>query len=191
MSQQANVKNINGEDVIEIIDPANNTNSSLDSNANLIPNASESNGIFRNTSRFYDLSRLDKDESICLKLRNGINQKRKKYLNNLKEKSYYKNILFKRFPILSWATSYKPKQYLLPDLVSGFTVGVMNIPQGMAYSILATLNPINGLYTQFFPVIFYALFGTSRHLAIGKLNLMINNLNKYLILFFILKVPYQ
>ena len=127
MSQQ---ENINGDNLIQIIDTRNSTDSSMDSGANLITTTSKPGELFRNTSRFYDLSKLDKEESVCLKLRNGVNYRRKKFIKNLKDKNYYKNVLFKRFPIFSWVSNYKPKQYLVPDLVSGFTVGVMNIPQG-------------------------------------------------------------
>jgi MFS superfamily sulfate permease-like transporter len=50
----------------------------------------------------------------------------------------------------------------MPDLVGGVTVAVMLVVQGMAYSVLATLPPIYGLYTSTLPPIIYAIFGTSR-----------------------------
>ena len=53
------------------------------------------------------------------------------------------------------------------DLVAGLTVGVMLIPQGMAYSLLAGMPPIYGLYASLVPLIVYAIFGSSRHLAVG------------------------
>ncbi len=53
------------------------------------------------------------------------------------------------------------------DLVAGLTVGVILIPQGMAYALIAGLPPIYGLYTALFPLIVYALLGTSRQLAVG------------------------
>ena len=43
----------------------------------------------------------------------------------------------------------------------------MLIPQGMAYSMLAGLPPIYGLYAALMPLIIYAVFGTSRQLAVG------------------------
>ncbi len=70
------------------------------------------------------------------------------------------------FPILSWLPSYS-KSDLSGDLSAGLTVGVMLIPQGMAYSMLAGLPPIYGLYAATFPLLLYAIFGTSRQLAVG------------------------
>ena len=72
----------------------------------------------------------------------------------------------KYFPILDWLPNYK-KADLSGDLSAGLTVGVMLIPQGMAYSMLAGLPPIYGLYASTIPLILYAIFGTSRQLAVG------------------------
>lgn len=74
---------------------------------------------------------------------------------------------FKKFlPILDWLPAYK-KQHLGGDLSAGITVGIMLIPQGMAYSMLAGLDPIHGLYAVTIPLLLYAIFGTSRQLAVG------------------------
>lgn len=53
------------------------------------------------------------------------------------------------------------------DLAAGVTVGVMLIPQGMAYALIAGLPPVYGLYAALAPLIVYALLGTSRQLAVG------------------------
>jgi SulP family sulfate permease len=53
------------------------------------------------------------------------------------------------------------------DLAAGLTVGAMLVPQAMAYALLAGLPPEVGLYASTIPVIAYALFGTSRQLAVG------------------------
>ncbi|WP_114749521.1 SulP family inorganic anion transporter [Pleomorphovibrio marinus] len=70
------------------------------------------------------------------------------------------------FPILSWLPYYHGG-FFKKDLTAGFTVGVMLIPQGMAYAMLAGLNPIHGLYAATLPLLLYAVFGTSRQLAVG------------------------
>lgn len=70
------------------------------------------------------------------------------------------------FPFTDWLFNYR-KEYLGGDLSAGLTVGVMLIPQGMAYSMLAGLPPIYGLYASTIPLIVYALLGTSRQLAVG------------------------
>jgi SulP family sulfate permease len=53
------------------------------------------------------------------------------------------------------------------DLAAGLTVGVMLIPQGMAYALIAGMPPIYGLYASLVPLVVYALLGTSRQLAVG------------------------
>ena len=57
------------------------------------------------------------------------------------------------------------------DAFAGLTTAVMIVPQGMAYALLAGLPPILGLYASTFPLIAYALVGTSRQLAIGPVAL--------------------
>lgn len=72
----------------------------------------------------------------------------------------------KFLPILDWLPNYK-KAYLSGDLSAGLTVGVMLIPQGMAYAMIAGLPPVYGLYAAMIPQVVYAVFGTSRQLAVG------------------------
>ncbi len=70
------------------------------------------------------------------------------------------------FPIVKDLKGYN-RSMLIDDLSAGLIVGVMLIPQGMAYAMLAGLPPIYGLYAATLPLIIYALLGTSRHLAVG------------------------
>lgn len=74
--------------------------------------------------------------------------------------------LKKYLPILDWLPNYK-KDWLKGDIGAGITVGIMLIPQGIAYAMIAGLPPIYGLYTAMIPQIVYAIFGTSRQLAVG------------------------
>lgn len=69
-------------------------------------------------------------------------------------------------PILNWLPKYSTDQFK-GDAAAGLTVGVMLIPQGMAYAMLAGLPPIYGLYASTLPLILYAILGTSRQLAVG------------------------
>ncbi len=74
------------------------------------------------------------------------------------------------FPILDWLPNYK-KAYFPGDISAGLTVGVMLIPQGMAYAMIAGLPPVYGLYAAMIPQVVYAIFGTSRQLAVGPVAL--------------------
>jgi SulP family sulfate permease len=75
-------------------------------------------------------------------------------------------MLKKFIPALDWMLDYK-KSDLSWDLSAGLIVAIMLIPQGMAYAMLAGLPPVVGLYASTIPLIIYALFGTSRQLAVG------------------------
>jgi sulfate permease, SulP family len=69
-------------------------------------------------------------------------------------------------PAALWLARYD-RHDLPRDLVAGLTVAVMLVPQGMAYALLAGLPPVHGLYASTLPLLLYALFGSSRHLAVG------------------------
>ncbi|XP_072296126.1 sulfate transporter [Eucyclogobius newberryi] len=70
-------------------------------------------------------------------------------------------------PILTWLPRYQLKNWILGDLMSGLIVGILLVPQSIAYSLLASQDPIYGLYTSFFASIIYAVLGTSRHTSVG------------------------
>ena len=72
----------------------------------------------------------------------------------------------KHLPILDWLPSYTRPDFG-KDLIGGLTVGVMLVPQGMAYALLAGMPPIYGLYGGLIPLFLYAIFGTSRQMSIG------------------------
>ena len=78
-----------------------------------------------------------------------------------------KQKILKNFiPILKWLPKYKKKNFYF-DFVAGINVGILLIPQGMAYALIAGLPPIYGLYAALTPQIVYAILGTSRQLAVG------------------------
>ncbi|XP_015604071.1 solute carrier family 26 member 6 isoform X2 [Cephus cinctus] len=75
--------------------------------------------------------------------------------------------LISTIPALYWLRKYKWQENALPDMISGFTVAIMHIPQGMAYALLGNLPPVTGIYMAFFPVLIYFFLGTSRHVSMG------------------------
>jgi SulP family sulfate permease len=74
--------------------------------------------------------------------------------------------LHRYLPISTWGPGYDRRD-LRSDLAAGLTIGAMLVPQAMAYALLAGLPPEIGLYASIVPVLVYALFGTSRQLAVG------------------------
>ncbi len=69
-------------------------------------------------------------------------------------------------PILDWGRAYN-RRSLINDLVAAMIVTIMLIPQSLAYAMLAGLPPQIGLYASIAPLLIYAVFGTSRTLAVG------------------------
>ncbi|XP_068609046.1 sulfate anion transporter 1 [Brachionichthys hirsutus] len=76
------------------------------------------------------------------------------------------------FPVVRWLPKYKLREYICGDVMSGMIVGIILIPQAIAYCLLAGVEPIYGLYTSFYANIIYFLMGTSRHVSVGIFSLM-------------------
>lgn len=70
------------------------------------------------------------------------------------------------FPIFEWGSTYN-RNVLTNDLMAAIIVTIMLIPQSLAYALLAGLPPVVGLYASILPLVAYAIFGTSRTLAVG------------------------
>ncbi|POR35580.1 Sulfate permease 2 [Tolypocladium paradoxum] len=70
------------------------------------------------------------------------------------------------FPSASWIRRYNLR-WLLGDIVAGITIGLVVVPQALAYAALAHLSPAFGLYTSFTGAVLYWLFGTSKDIVIG------------------------
>jgi len=70
------------------------------------------------------------------------------------------------FPILDWGRTYSRSAFS-NDLIAAVIVTIMLIPQSLAYALLAGLPPEAGIYASIAPILLYAIFGTSRALAVG------------------------
>ena len=81
-------------------------------------------------------------------------------------RSKVSNLFFRYLPILDWGAKYNSKTFT-NDLIVALIVTMMLIPQSLAYAILAGLPPEIGLYASMAPLVLYAIFGTSRALAVG------------------------
>lgn len=77
-----------------------------------------------------------------------------------------KEWLKKTFKIVNWLPDYSLSK-LRGDLSAGLTTGIMFIPQGMAYAVIAGVPPIYGLYAGVIPLLVYPLLGTSKNLSVG------------------------
>ncbi|XP_024869942.1 solute carrier family 26 member 10 [Temnothorax curvispinosus] len=87
-------------------------------------------------------------------------------MNDVKSKNW-QSCVGSTVPVIRWLSRYTWKEDIVPDIISGLTVAIMHIPQGMAYALLGNLPPVVGIYMAFFPVFVYFFLGTSKHVSIG------------------------
>lgn len=112
----------------------------------------------------YQLDALANDKSEATVKQCSKNPKRKR------KWTYH---LRRTVPSLDWLfLNYRWSEDFLEDTMAGIAVAVLNIPQGMAYSILGNVEPTVGLYMAVFPVLVYSLLGTSRHISLGVLSVV-------------------
>ncbi|XP_059182370.1 chloride anion exchanger-like [Centropristis striata] len=102
-----------------------------------------------------------------------IHRQRKTTLDHVKEyltcdSKRVKKAVLSLLPIIGWMRIYRVKEWLLGDVVSGISTGMVAIMQGLAFSLLASLPASYGLYTAFFPMLIYFFLGTSRHISVGS-----------------------
>ncbi|XP_043479586.1 solute carrier family 26 member 6-like [Leptopilina heterotoma] len=97
------------------------------------------------------------------KPRATMTSKLKKTMTPNNFKSYAANTI----PVVRWLKNYNWKEDITSDIISGITVAIMHIPQGMAYAMLGNVPPVVGIYMAFFPVLIYFIFGTSKHVSMG------------------------
>lgn len=80
--------------------------------------------------------------------------------------------LWALLPVTLWLPRYRPREDLAGDVLSGLVIGVILVPQAIAYAQLAGLQPLSGLHTAFFAGLVYFLLGTSRHVSVGIFSLL-------------------
>lgn len=66
-----------------------------------------------------------------------------------------------KVPIVQWLPSYSPT-WILSDTIAGITIGVLLIPQALAYAKIATIPGEFGLMSSWLPPALYAIMGTSK-----------------------------
>ncbi|XP_063398974.1 sulfate transporter-like [Mytilus trossulus] len=115
--------------------------------------------------RFYSTEKLDETYR-------RVNPQRRSFLQNFKSQCYCSNkrawnILTTVLPFLKFTAEYKVSN-IVCDIISGLTVTMLHIAQGISFAMLAGLKPQYGLYTSIFPVAIYFIFGTSQHVSFGS-----------------------
>ena len=66
-----------------------------------------------------------------------------------------------------------PNKYSFQDdLIAGITIGIVTIPQAMAFALLAGIPPIYGLYGSFIPLLIYGLLSSSNYLNVGPVSII-------------------
>lgn len=96
---------------------------------------------------------------------------REKWDENCGDTKQIKQWFRKRFPITGWLPQYTFRT-LEQDIVAGLSVGLMVVPQSLAYALLAGLPPQYGLYSAFMGCFVYCILGTSKDITLGPTAVM-------------------
>ncbi|GFR97427.1 sulfate transporter-like [Elysia marginata] len=70
-------------------------------------------------------------------------------------------------PVVKFLRYYKLRDSAVNDIIAGLTVGILHIPQALAFGQLTSVKVENGLFTSLWPVLLYVFFGTSAHVSMG------------------------
>lgn len=128
---------------------------------------SEEDGVWTGPDSLFMLEKCDKQKEPW---KSVIKRKVRKKCACSTERA--KALIKDSFPILKWLPRYRFKDWIIGDSMSGLIVGILLVPQSIAYSLLAEQDPIYGLYTSFFSSIIYALLGSSRHISVGMFGVL-------------------
>ncbi|OTB06562.1 hypothetical protein M426DRAFT_318959 [Hypoxylon sp. CI-4A] len=82
-----------------------------------------------------------------------------------------KQYLLDKLPIIEWLPRYSPS-WFIQDFMAGLTIGVLLIPQGLAYAKIATIPIENGLYSCWVPAAVMVFMGTSKDLSTGPTSIL-------------------
>ncbi|KAK6624109.1 hypothetical protein RUM44_010967 [Polyplax serrata] len=130
----------------------------------------ETTGFLENDSR--GAERIVRQESAG-QYRNGRTNE-SWFIKLVKKKvrsSCSKKTLYKRLPIVNWIRNYT-LNFFISDLLAGLTVGLTAIPQGIAYAVVAGLQPQYGLYSGFMGCFVYFFLGSVKDITIGPTAIM-------------------
>lgn len=127
----------------------------------------------------HHVENLDGEGSRHTEDRKNLRQRISNRLSNSSgRKRAIKKFVRKKLPITKWLPKYN-RTSLYYDLIAGITVGLMLVPQSLAYSALAGLSPEYGLYASYCGVFIYFIFGTSKDLQTGPAALVAMLVNRY------------
>ncbi|GAM25517.1 hypothetical protein SAMD00019534_086920 [Acytostelium subglobosum LB1] len=173
-STSPSLKPVDVDDVVTSAAQLNNVNSGGHNTPTMIANNGDDdvplnyaiaadNGPDRSPQSFRQEGRSSEEDDTFMRTIKQIRH----FKFQKKHKKKFIHYLLGMLPIISWLPKYSIKEDLRGDIVAGLTVGVMLIPQGMAYALVADLPMVYGLYSSIVPIFAYCVFGTSRHLSFG------------------------
>jgi hypothetical protein len=121
--------------------------------------------------RIYDLLKPFQEDATRLRVRRFASKLDLWHLRSFGGQSARQaawNAATRLAPCLRWMRRYNVRQQLLPDIAAGIAVTFLIVPQGLSYSAsIAGLPAIYGLYSDFLPLLLFAVYTTSQYLQVG------------------------